>query len=73
MAPNVVPEPGCGIVPPPCLPEGTYSPLLAVLYNVNDINEKTDKQFMPQEHQAQARPKPGQLEFVWTCSFSLSK
>ena len=35
---------------PLCLPEGIYSPFLAVLYNVNDINGKTDKQFMPQEY-----------------------
>ena len=33
-----------------CLPEGIYSPLSAVLYNVNDINGKTDKHFMPQEY-----------------------
>ena len=27
---------------PLCLPEGIYSPFSAVLYNVNDINGKTD-------------------------------
>ena len=33
-----------------CLPEGIYSPFSAVLYNVNDINGKKDKQFVFQEY-----------------------
>ena len=48
---------------PLCLPEGIYSPFLAVLY----MNGKTDKQFMPKS--VGPRPTPGQLEFIWTCHF----
>ena len=32
------------------LPEGIYSPFSAVLYIVNDIKGKPDKQFMPREY-----------------------
>ena len=55
-------------LPPP--PFGIYSSS-AVLYNVDDIKGKTDKQFMPKK----IRPRQilGQLELFWTCGFSLSK
>ena len=39
------------LLPPPlCLPEGIYSLFSVVLYNVNNIDGKTDKQFVPQEY-----------------------